>query len=715
MKVQAHKKYPAGYTSLLLVFTTSIFMLAIMIFAYRRAADAQATLADIQVQTDYREKEEAMLRAIVALTPNRAIKAMQDGSDSSDERRTDLSFQSIFEDAITRANARTSVSAELLQEMEAEEAIVGNSGDSALNDAAAIFTAATDDSGRVTSGLNRDLGEGFPPALDFAGSLVDSDTYPIITDLKQYGSYASGAVALSTDDYQDYNLIPYPDIDFGYAEPGELFVAKRNWWAFRMNLASHDRSLTGLANLDRTFVLSIYEIPSQLPISGSAFMSLGGAEWDNATISGNVFAGRAEVGSSTALASLASRRGMTISEGATIGGQTFDDSPFAPGVRETYRLTNGDFFPVSLSSESGRAAFIPISRGADYFDRFSHANETEVISPTTWNQYSVGALECAMTLDISECVSTSDRTPTELTFSYLLGGERQKLVMDLVSGAPSISSLLPYYQFSANENQTVTFDEPVDVIYGRSGILGDRFYGIRGVSGAITFDNATFKGDPAPLLSKAGYWKPLDPFEIKTLASGKICVAVYPQRFKDFMERLGADGLDVNHSLAINVNYRDSIQLTKPNIPSADNDYGVILEECENITDFTKGFSIVTNLRLHFGDDFNTVPTAAPANYPPDGYTPPSAEFYPPTSIFAPEKRYGAGITPLAVDFDGSLGSVADDDIEVAINPLETKTVTGQSMSTASNLRINLSTIGHPAELPPITMKNWLIVLEEKR
>jgi hypothetical protein len=33
----------------------------------------------------------------------------------------------------------------------------------------------------------------------------------------------------------------------------------------------------------------------------------------------------------------------------------------------------------------------------------------------------------------------------------------------------------------------------------------------------------------------------------------------------------------------------------------------------------------------------------------------------------------------------------------------------------ANRIRVNLRPITHPAELPPITMKNWLVVLEELR
>jgi len=116
----------------------------------------------------------------------------------------------------------------------------------------------------------------------------------------------------------------------------------------------------------------------------------------------------------------------------------------------------------------------------------------------------------------------------------------------------------------------------------------------------------------------------------------------------------------------------------------------------------------VTNLSLHIGDDFNVVSMA-----PPSGYVPPGgAAFYPPSSLFSPELRYGVGSNPLGIEFSGQVGSTARDDSDEPIRPLDTKTTSGATIS-ASSVTMNLSKISHPAELPPITMKNWLIVVEE--
>jgi hypothetical protein len=375
----------------------------------------------------------------------------------------------------------------------------------------------------------------------------------------------------------------------------------------------------------------------------------------------------------------------------------------APGVREAFYLTQGEFFPVSLASESGRAAFISINRGPDYLDRFAHAPESTALSSTTWNNYSVGALQCAMQLDITQVANATNKTPTALRFSYIKGGTRQTLTVPLNTGP--VPGLPPGYIFACNENQTYNFGTTVvDLAYGKNGTFAFE----TGASEWVTFNNARF-GDPLVGVFKSGYFRPSYPFEIKNLANGKICVAVYPQRFPAFLTALGADSTVINNSLVVNVDYTaatGSIFLTKPSIPCTDLDYGVILEEASNLTAFTKGFSLVTNLRLYYGDDFNVTPGTAPTGY--------VGTYYPPCSIFAAEKRYGVDVDPFAVDLNGQIGSLIAEDAANPSRPLDAKYGSGGNMP-SSRIRANLHQFTHPADLPPICMMNWLVLLEERK
>ncbi|MEX1115401.1 MAG: hypothetical protein WEB53_09125 [Akkermansiaceae bacterium] len=722
MKTTSTRAGKSGIVSYVLVLSTAAILTLLTVSAYRRAMASREVQAKIQLRLDYSEKEDAILRSIMSITPNRAIRAMKHGSNASATDRDPLAWESIFKESLVLANASKSVDPELQQLLKITTARSGNIGDSALADISKIFNRSAIfksgnpigglmASGTVGDSITLSLDDAYPPLLKSANSTVTSRdlTYPIIANDKR-------AVGLAAGTRPNYNILKYPQINFGYGKPGENFVAKRNWWAFSMNLGGHDTLATKLNSQSRDYVLSIYEIPSQLSISASSFMSLGkfasGESWnkDKVNISGAIFAGKAEVEGEIDLSALSSRRGMALSSGSTIGGLSFTNSPFTPGVRENYQMAEGDFFPVSLASESGRSAFVPINRGKEYFDRFDTKNrdpESSVLSSTSWNNYSVGALQCAMQLDIIQQVSSTNNMPTVFRFGFSKAGVRTSYTEPIINGLSA--DLPPGYVEVAIENGSYDFGtKVVDVAYGDE--ANKKFFFQTDVTGVVVFNNLRF-GDPIAGIIKKGYFRPSAPYKVKQLPSGKICVAIYPQRFKDFLPLIGADTPAVNNSLVVNVDYTTatgSILLKQPSIPCTEQDYGLILEECADLTSFTKGFSLVTNLRLHFGDDFNIVPATPPAGYTPDG------KFFPPCSIFAPEKRYGVENDPFSVSLSGQLGSLASDTVAAPVRPLDSKNTSG-SLISSERITVNLRPITHTAELPPITMVNWLVLLEERR
>ena len=315
-----------------------------------------------------------------------------------------------------------------------------------------------------------------------------------------------------------------------------------------------------------------------------------------------------------------------------------------------------------------------------------------------------------MRLDITQVVSALNKYPTSLRFSYLKDGARQNLNLSLATAPDG-------YITVCNENDTYNFGTAVvDVAYGKPGGYAYK----TGLTGIVTFNNAFF-GDPLVGTFKSGYCKGFFPFEVRRLVdpvAGKICIAVSPQRTAKCLAALTADSTAVNHSLVVNVDY-SSIGPTYPlqpslTIPRAESDYGVILQECTDLTSFTRGFSLVTNLRTYIADDFNIVEYDVATVPKPAGYTPASGQYLPPCSLFAPEKRYGAGLEIYGVKFGGPAGSLAGDAIDTPIRPLDSKKMTGFSFD-ADKITANLRAINHPAALPPINMMNWLVILEERR
>jgi hypothetical protein len=642
-----------GYISYVMVLSIGAVLTMLMIYTYRDASQSMVVSSGVQQRADYLSKEDAALRSMLSIVPNRAILAMQSGSASQANSAT-LTWASIFQDALTQANAGAAISADVASKTGLDTTYSGNTGDTAINNINVVFKAISPETGYVASGCANALGTSFPPALNTTSANVVTldQSYPIVSSSKYYGTYASARVGAPVATYPQFNLIPYPNIDFGYGTQGSNFVAKRNWWAFSVNLYDHDNAAqNGGIDQSRDYVLSLYEIPSQLAISADAFATLGqhssGTDWGSEiSVEGQVFAGRADVQGAGSLAGLASRRGMSVSSSSKIGNQSFTSDPFALGLRETYQITTGAFYPVSMSSETGRAAFVPINRGIAFYDRFHNdvwGTPTSVLSPTNWNDYSVGALQCAMKLDVIGVISATDQTPTVIRFTYKVNGA------------------------------DVSEDIPVDT---------------------TAWATAT----------------PRVPFDVVVLSGSRPCVVFKPELLKAYLAPKGADDLSVNNSIAVNANYRTgSVDVKKPSFPCVDSDVGLILTECTDLTEFTKGFSLVTNLRLYIADDFNMTATT-----PPSGIT---GTFYPPASLFAPERRFGSADEPWKVEHAGSVGSLAGNDQSAtssSIHLLDLKTGGGNTLA-ADKMSVNLKPVTHPGALPPISAMNWLMVLEEKR
>jgi len=726
MKNSRKRPGSPGYISYVMVLSTGVLLTTMMMYGFKHALQSQAVQSDVQLRLDYSEKEDAVLRSIVAITPNRTMQAMMNSSSAAGSNRDSLMWQSIFSDAMAQANARTSISADVKASMNVANAIGGNIGDSAMTTTNLIFSNVHGGGSDVyvTPGVNRTMGAGYPAVLTSNNGTVNANDliYPIISNDKIYDSHANGkpGVLLPTDTYWKYNVLKYPAINFGYAKPGDNFVAKRNWWAFSMDMADHDDGLTSAALNRREFVLSIYEIPSQLAISASSFVALGkygvdgaGGAWgSNVSISGNIFAGKARVEGGAALPTLASRRQVDIRDSSKIGGQSFNGNPFAPGTREQYEVTTGEFFPISLPSESGRAAFIPISRGEAFFDRYSLSTESNTLSTTTWNEYSSGAAQCAMRVDVSKVASATNQTPTEFRFEFQNGGVGTTRDVMLVQPIQGYTTVLPrgFKPLGVSEGNSYTFAGPVDVAYGKPG----GYFFKEDVSGTVKFNNDTF-GDPLVTVVKEGYWRPRKPFNTTMGPDNKVCVGIYPERFPDFLAAIVANpvgGNDpkgvYNNSVVVNVDHKAGINVRKP-IFKSEGDLGLVLTECADLTKYTKGFSLVTNLRLFIGSDYNTKQTT-----PPTGYIPPNGEFYPPTSLFAPEKRFGVQHTPLTVTLGGQVGSLANETNDVPVRPLDVFGRFGEVIDPSLS-KVNLWAVNHPGALPPIMMMNWLVLLEERR
>lgn len=658
-----------GYATITMVSTVSLLMVALMAYTLMRSIRSFDSQARAQVKQDYSQKEDAILSALIHIVPNKAMGAMRQGSASNP---TAYNWNTIFSEALAMANAEQAITPQMLNSLNLGTAISANTGDTQFTNVSQFVNAPAETysggDNRVNGGNwweyimlgNARVGPKIPAALQLPHStyLLDKQ-YPIISFDKTYVNWYTKGLGLSADTYPLYNLIQYPDVKFGYKRPGEYFVAKRNWWVFSLTFGSHNQQRTGIPPVTKDYVLSIYEVPSQIPLSAAALMKVGkfadGTDWENVSIDGSIYANNLTTEGAVALSAgaISARKTVSVSDQTTVSGRSVAQGFDNLGAQEerAAATTSGansnlsDFYDASVGGNVGKVAFIPINPGMDTFINTSDGAASERISPTGWNSYSRAAPKAQMTLEVRSVSSASDQIPTEIRFRY---------------------------RNSSNSIITVTYTRGSN-------------WPTEQQSGGSTF-----------------------PFQTDKLDNTKNALIVYLDRLPAFINGLsGSNGMSRNNSLYI-FPRTGSATVAIPSSPSLETDMAVTLRGGNNLTAYSAGFSLVSRYRVYIAESLNNVPAAIPAN----SGIPAGSLYYPPLSIFAPEKRFGESLTIRnPIELRGQLSSLKTGDADT-YNPLELLDGSDERVESAS-LNADLTSLRSPAELPPIHMMNWLVTIEE--
>ena len=641
-----------GASTILMVVGVSAFLLALAGGSFLVSLRSTATQSQAQLRQDYTHREDAFLAALIHLIPNRAMGAMRDGSGLAPDTFT---WTSIFDDAIELSNSRQVLEAEMVASL----GLTGISGNTASGDFNDNFSVgAPDGENSILPGnlanMNlvgvTGLAEKLPATLNLPSSLIAIDaSIPLIAPQKEYHALDEKGLSLSASLHSRYNLLTYPQIRFGYCAPGSLFVAKRNWWLFTVRTRINpDREEV----LERNYVLSIYEIPSQIPLSASGRIHLGrhadGTNWSGINVEGPVYGSDLEtLGPFSATSgSLAARRSISLAAPTSVGGELLSEGFDDLGTREARaRLSQGDFYAASTSgSEKARSLFVDVMAGTDFLYRSDTADPANRASPVGWDDYARGANQAAMIARVV-AVSPSSQVPTAIEFSYLdSGGERRSHLLE------------------RGENWS------------------------------------------PPLPGE----DPLIPFETEILENGRDALLVQPELFPSFLATLpDAATVAVNHSLLIE---HDTATpgVILPTIPSQSDQLVVGLRRSADFSAFTKGFALVTPTRVYLLESFNQVPTVPPAGSGlPDGES-----FFPPVAIFSPEKRFGDRLNvPTPVHLSGRINTMSESP-DSNRSPLDLKGANDDDIG-ADITSAELFSAASPAAIPPIHFLHWLVMIEE--
>ena len=543
-------------------------MLLMLTASFRHTIRNQEAQKKAQIRVDYTNREQAFLRAVLTEVPNSAIRNMMANSNSA-SNEVPSRWQWIFERALAKANSEQALPGEQARVLGiSAQSISGNTGNGSRGDLQNTINSIKNqpslNSFYVNAGTNNTsdlLGRNYPESLrvsDGAVEKMDRDR-PIISMAKTY------------PEGNQFRVVPYPDVHFGYVAQSDNFVAKRNWWAFSLGSGEASKASTGVTTVRKNFILSIYEVPSQLAVGSAGNTILGkhgdGSDWGDIRISGGVFASRALTQGNVRLDRLAARRGISMADESSVGGVALDALTGDLLSREQYESENAAFYPISSSSDSGLVAFLPIARGRDAFDDLENVTDKNSGSPTGWNHYSRPAIQTVMKLRVEDVLSPQDQTPTSISFTFLAGGIERKIV------------------------------------YARG-------------------NNWPTSGSPKGRLF---------PFQLENDGIQRPALSVYVGRLPGFLRSIGADPTSVNNSLMVNANYRDNIRIRKPNIPSLSTDVALVLRDTRDFTSFSTGFSLVTPFRTYLVNDVNIVPRGIDAQgqevFPPISLFTPEKRF----------------------------------------------------------------------------------------
>jgi len=502
-----------------------------------------------------------------------------------------------------------------------------------------------------------------PPLMNWSGnttlSLANASTTPQEFFLgSQYTGLSATVTKLSSSNR--WGQVIYPAIRFGYKQPSNQFVARRVWWRIPVVYQTAQQTVEyqagivgGPASVNRypsspaNYILSVYEIPSQLPISGNANLQVGadtsGTAWgNNISVTGSISGNQIQL-SGGSYSGVSSRQQVNVVNPATVGGVAYSDSTDSafdqPGTREQMALTQtpGAAAPVSVAGNDGKVLLVPVMPGNDFYMAAPG-------NPTHWDLYARPYYRCRIRVIISGTDSTIIYNPSRTPTTNTAAGAITVQIIALPDPSSSPDQILGFPDSAATTNQTFT---QTSIASG-------------GLPPYMNY-TSTATGDRNILVIDVGNM-------VNALGSPARLYSIY----------IGSN------------------PTTEPNNPSTASDPGVAIMNTTDLSAFTSGLSIVTNQTLYLLGEFNQVTPV-------------------PTSLYAPQVRYGISPTNLQVKLTGQVAVVATPGpTSSLVNPLSFTNVSGGSVG-SSNTTATLTEVTDPQLIPPITALNLLFTIEKER
>ncbi|MGA8481605.1 MAG: hypothetical protein WB696_26870 [Chthoniobacterales bacterium] len=539
-----------------------------------------------------------------------------------------------------------------------------------------------------------------PPLMSWSGNATLSSSNALTVPQEFFlGSQYTGVSSVVTklSSVNRWGKITYPNIRFGYKGAGDPFIARRIWWRIPVLYQTAQQTVEDQSGVYRypkaainnvpsiNYILSVYEIPSQLPISGNANLQIGqnadGTAWGSwVQIAGSIYGDQIQLYGGTyngvsgvSRGGISSRQQVNVLKQATVAGETYSDNTYDNlKVRETRDLTRSisttgvgqiGAAPVSVAGNDGKVLMMPVMPGANFYMAAAG-------TPTHWDLYARPYYRCRIRVIISNTNSKLIYSPTA----------NPQLSTDPTAGAITVKVIaLP--DTSSQPDQILGIPDSGGTTYPQTS------YASGGLPAYMTY-TSTGTG---------------------TSADRNILVI-----------NIGAMVTALGNPAQLYSIYIGSNPTTEPASAATASDPAIAITGTTDLSSFTNGLSIVANQPLYLLDNFNQVKIA-------------SLSLFPPTSIYSPDIRYGvSGVNPtlnlvgqVLVDPTPTLSPTPSASPSPA-HPLNFVDGAGGAVSASSaNNTFNLTEIIDPTptgtsnsnmqNMPPITRLTLLFTIEKER
>jgi hypothetical protein len=639
------------------------------------ASNGQNTARLATAKVDIATREDALVRVILQQTAT----GLLPGTDGV--TGTPQPWTNIMTNAVTQLKATTYVDpAELAALPGLAGVIPDNMGDTA-GAALGIFQGynSTEAPFGGTSGVanvvQAPTPSVLPPLMGWSRNALLSSTNAVTIPQEFFlgSQYTSTSTPVTTNIYSKrWGAVTYPNIRFGYKQPGNVFIARRVWWRIPVVYQTAQQTVEyqagivgGPAGVNRypsapaNYVLSVYEIPSQLPISGNANLQIGlnndGTAWGSGIqFTGSIYGGQVQLADATSTGrtynGVSSRQQVNVQNPATVGGVAYSNNTFDQlGTREQMALAQTIIgaAPVSVAGNDGKVLMVPVMPGNQFY--------MSATTPTHWDLYARPYYRCRIRVIISGTNSTIIYSPSQTpTINTTTAGAitLQTIVLSDTSSFPD--QILGFPDSAATTNTTITY-----------------------APGAV-------------LPSYMSY---------TSTAAGDRNILVID--VVNMVAALGSTLPPQLYSIYIGSNPTAEPAIPPSPLPPPYAEPGIAITDTRDLSTFTKGLSIVTNQTLYLLDSFNQVNLVGTTNPPP-------------TSLYAPQLRYGMSGAITNVTLTGQISVDPTSSSTPPVNPLGLVNASGTPIPPASVSAI-LSEITDPNQVPPIARMSLMFTIEKER